>query len=245
MGKNGKPNCFRGDEWFRQKVHLRVKAALQQQEAQFAVDHKHDTNEQLLTYLREFSAKLGHTPNPLEIIGGQFIFHRFGSWENAVSAAGLRRSGAKPRPTNLLIYKEEYKRQAALFQKERKAEKEERKALRQKDSCIALEAQKAREARDMEWGEKHAHFSQEQLCAYLHQCAEALGHSPYKKEVVGGAYIAKRFGTWPLALTIAGLPLPQGMKSPGRKDRDRYERIMKQNGTQCVSDTVRLSRDTI
>lgn len=245
MGKNGKQNYFRGDEWFRQKVHLRVKATLEQQETQFAVDHKQDTNEQLLSYLREFSVKLGHTPNPSEIIGGQFIFRRFGDWENAVSAAGLRRPGVKPQPTKRFIYQEEYKRQAALFQKERKDEKEERKARHQEASRIALEAQRAREARDMEWGEKHAHFSQEQLCAYLHQCAEALGHSPHKKEVIGGAYIAKRFGTWPLALTIAGLPLPQGMKSPGRKDRDRYERIMKQNGTQCVSDTVRLSRDTI
>ena len=226
MGKNGKQNYFRGDEWFQAKVNARVKASLEQQEKQFAEDHKHDTNEQLLQYLREFSVKLGRTPNPSEIIGGQFIFRRFGGWDCAVDAAGLRRPGPKPQPTHRMIFKEEYKRQAALFQQERKDGKEARKQAHQEVSRIALEAQRERETRDLAWGKVHSHYSQEQLSEYLCQCAGELGHSPVMKEVVGGVYIAKRFVTWPLALTIAGIPLPQGMKPPGRKDIEKYRKLV-------------------
>lgn len=216
MSKNGKKDYFRGDEWFRQKVHLRVKESLEKQERQFAEDHKHDSNEQLLTYLREFTAKLGHTPNPSEIIGGQYIFHRFGDWDTAVDAAGLRRPGKKAQLSNRMIYKEEYKRQVVLFQQERKENREERKVHRQEASQQALEAQRDREARDKAWGQKHSYYTQEQLSQYLRKCAGDLGHTPFMKEVVGGCYIAKRFGSWPLALTVARLPLPQGM-TPGKE----------------------------
>lgn len=228
MGKGGKRNYFRGDIWFHEKVSARTKASLEQQEKQFAVDHKDDTDEQLLIYLREFTAKLGHTPNPGEIIGGQYLHRRFGNWENAVNAAGLLQPGKKAQPTNRMIYKEEYKRQAALFQQERADSREERQAKRQEASRIALEAQREREARDMAWGQEHENDTQEQLSEYLRQCARELGHSPVMKEVVGGVYIAKRFVCWPLALTIAQLPLPQGMKPPVKKDIEKYRRMLSQ-----------------
>jgi len=226
MGNGGKRNYFRGDIWFHEKVSARTKASLEQQEKQFAVDHKDDTDEQLLIYLREFTAKLGHTPNPGEIIGGQYLYRRFGNWENAVNAAGLLQPGKKAQPTNRMIYKEEYKRQAALFQQERADSREERQAKRQEASRIAAEAQKARELRDAEWGRDHSAYSREQLSEYLRQCAASLGHTPFMKEVVGGVYIAKRFVCWPLALSIAGLPLPDGMKAPGKKDIEKYKNLL-------------------
>ena len=226
MGQGGKRNYFRGDIWFQEKVGARTKASLEQQEKQFSVDHKNDTDEQLLAYLRDFTAKMGHTPNPGEIIGGQYLFRRFGDWENAVRAAGLPKPGKKAQPTHRLIYKEEFKRQAILFQKERAVDREERQAKRQEASRIATEAQKARELRDMAWGQEHSDWDREQLSEYLRQCATSLGHTPFMKEVVGGVYIAKRFVCWPLALTVAGLSLPDGMKAPGKKDIEKYKNLL-------------------
>ena len=231
MSKDGKRNCFKGDEWFQAKVNARVKESLAQKEAQFAIDHKNDTDEQLLDYLCAFARRLGRTPNPSEIIGGQYIFRRFGDWDRVLNLARLPRPGFKPQPTHRLIFIEEYKRQAVLFQKERRDSKEERKAHNQEASRVALEAQREREARDMAWGEVHKHDTQEQLVEYLRKCASELGHSPVMKEVVGGAYIAKRFVCWPLALTLARLPLPQGMRVPSKKDIEKYRRL-KQEMTQ-------------
>lgn len=224
MSNGGKRNYFKGDQWFQAKVNARVREALAQKEAQFEIDHNHDTDEELLEYVCAFAKKLGRTPNASEIIGGQYIYRRFGRWENVVSRARLPVPWKAPAPTNRLIFKEEYKRQAALFQQERRDSKEERKKQNQEASRIALEAQRAREERDKAWGEEHHRDTDEQLSEYLRQCAVELGHSPYMKEVVGGVYIAKRFVCWPLALTIAQLQLPQGMKSPGKKAVELYRR---------------------
>ena len=224
MGKNGKQNYFRGDQWFQAKVNARVREALAQKEAQFEIDHNHDTDEELLEYVCAFAKKLGRTPNASEIIGGQYIYRRFGRWENVVSRARLPVPWKAPAPINRLIFKEEYKRQAALFQQERRDSKEARKAHNQEASRIALEA---REERDKAWGQEHRRDTDEQLAEYLRQCAVELGHSPYMKEVVG-VYIAKRFVCWPLALTIAELPLPQGMKPPKNKDFYEYKKLNKQ-----------------
>ena len=45
-----------------------------------------------------------------------------------------------------------------------------------------------------------------------------------KSEVPGSWYLCKRFVSWPLALTLAQLPLPQGMKPPEKKDILEYRR---------------------
>ena len=227
MSNGGKRNYFKGEQWFQAKVNTRVRAALVEKEAQFAIDHKNDTDEELLEYVCAFAKKLGRTPNASEIIGGQYIYRRFGRWENVVSRARLPVPWKAPAPTNRLIFKEEYKRQAALFQQERRDSKEERKKQNQEASRIALEAQKAREERDKAWGQEHRRDTDEQLSEYLRQCARELGHSPFMKEVVGGVYIAKRFVCWPLALTVANLPLPQGMQAPGKKDMEKYRRLQK------------------
>ena len=84
--------------------------------------------------------------------------------------------------------------------------------------------EEARAERDRLWGEAHENDTDEQLLEHLRQCAERLGHSPVKAEVEGGNYIAKRFVTWPLALQLAELPLPKGMKPAGNKDVNAYRR---------------------
>ena len=54
----------------------------------------------------------------------------------------------------------------------------------------------------------HGADSDEQLLAYLCQCAEELQHTPWPGEIAGGSLIEQRFGTWKDALRKTGLPMP-------------------------------------
>ena len=117
-------NYFRGDVWFDKKVDARTRAALQETEAEFKHTHKNATDEQLLDYVRTFAEKHGYTPNCDEIIGGFFIAMRWGDWMAVVAAAGLPKPcGKSPIMKKRDIYKQEFKRQARLFQQERREKK--------------------------------------------------------------------------------------------------------------------------
>ena len=80
-------------------------------------------------------------------------------------------------------------------------------------------------AGDMAWGEGHKDDTDEQLLAYVRQCAADLGHTPEGKEVLGARYISQRFGSWAVALYYAGLRLRRGMEPPGQAALDRYRRM--------------------
>ena len=59
--------------------------------------------------------------------------------------------------------------------------------------------------KDAEFVAAHRDDTDEQLIAYLQQCAQELGHTPYPREVFGGAMIGERFGGWSRAVDVAGL----------------------------------------
>lgn len=125
--KKHNKNYFRGDVWFNKKVDARTRAALQEKEAEFKQTHKYATDEQLLDYVRAFAEKHGCTPNHDEIIGGSFIARRWGDWNAVVTAAGLPNpSGKSPILEKRDIYKQEFKRQALLFQQERREQKKQK-----------------------------------------------------------------------------------------------------------------------
>ena len=46
----------------------------------------------------------------------------------------------------------------------------------------------------------HQNDSLEQLSAYLKACMEDIGHPPARVEVIGGAFLEYRFGSWTKAL---------------------------------------------
>ena len=222
MPNKGKQNYFRGDIWLDKKVDQRVRLALQEQETAFVKAHFHDTERQLLEYVQQCAKELGHTPNAGEIIGGRFIEKRFEKWENVIIASNLPWPRKMPPLAKSMIYKQEFKKQMKLFTQERAASKETSSELQQQRAAEAKQEQKERLERDLAWGKEHENDSDQQLLAYLRQCAEELGHSPVVKDVLGGNYIAKRFGTWPLALTVAEIPLPKGMIPPKQKQLDAY-----------------------
>ena len=225
MSEKGTRNRFRGDLWLQQQIDQRVKAALREKQEAFAQAHREDTEEQLLDYVRQEAEKLRYTPNPGDMIGGPYIYKRFGNWERVVALCGLPKPGKLPPVKSRAIYKEEYKRQLELFRQERKTEQETRSEAVQVRKEQAKLEEELRAERDRLWGEAHEGDTDGQLLDYLRQCAERLGHSPVKAEVEGGAYIAKRFVTWPLALQLAELPLPKGMKPAGKRDLKAFRRM--------------------
>ena len=111
-------------------------------------------------------------------------------------------------------YKEEFKKHAKQFDEERKTQAAERTAHLKTASLNALAENEALIERDKAWTAEHEGDSDEQLLDYLCRCAAELGHSPLRREVLGSTYIAERFGNWAVALTMANLPLPKGMKKP-------------------------------
>jgi hypothetical protein len=59
-------------------------------EADFAKKHKHDTDEELMQYLRNAARKLGHLPKKREVPGYALIKSRFGPWPRVLEMAGLK-----------------------------------------------------------------------------------------------------------------------------------------------------------
>ena len=144
----------------------------------------------------------------------------------------LQAEGRAPRGTveslrHTQFYKDEFKRQARLFKKERNGQQEERLLKKQADSLANLAEQKALEERDRVWAQEHEADTDAELLAYMRRCADELGHTPVRREVLGSTYIAGRFGNWSVALYHARLPFPRGMKPPKQTALDAYKKKQK------------------
>lgn len=62
----------------------RVKQIIARRNTEFILDHQNDSLEQLSAYLKACMDDIGHAPAKVEIIGGDLIEYRFGSWEKAL-----------------------------------------------------------------------------------------------------------------------------------------------------------------
>ena len=69
---------------------------------------------------------------------------------------------------------------------------------------------------------EHEQDSEESLLQYLRSFSEELGRTPNSNEIIGGAYLCQRFGTWERALDLSGLP------PPGRAADFKHRLIYKQ-----------------
>ena len=116
MGYAGRQNIYEGT------IRRMVTQALEEQEEKFREEHAPDTREQLAAYLRSCALELHHAPWPGEILGGTVIAERFGSWEQALAAAGLPRPRGQNKPAEFLRVKQEEQRQKERY-RQRKAEK--------------------------------------------------------------------------------------------------------------------------
>ncbi len=120
--------------WFERNVAKRTVAALAARDAEFAEKHADTPLAHLAQYVGNRAELLRHTPSPCEIDGGTFIEQRFGSWDNAMTAAGLPRPKTTPKLNNTLRYRMEKEKLLPLFlaeRKEKKRQKQIEKNLRQ------------------------------------------------------------------------------------------------------------------
>ena len=62
----------------------RVKQIIARRNTEFILDHQNDSLEQLSAYLKACMDDIGHAPAKVEVIGGDYIEYRFGSWEKAL-----------------------------------------------------------------------------------------------------------------------------------------------------------------
>ena len=70
---------------------------------------------------------------------------------------------------------------------------------------IVKRTREALQAQDETFTIEHETASDVDLIDYVHRCVDA-SYTSAPCEVVGGAYIAQRFGNWSAALKVAGLP---------------------------------------
>jgi hypothetical protein len=64
-------------------------------EEKFAKRHMNDSDEELLRYLYQCVAELGHTPNKREVVGYTYLKSRFGPWPRVLEKAGLKETRKK------------------------------------------------------------------------------------------------------------------------------------------------------
>ena len=76
------------------------------------------------------------------------------------------------------------------------------------DAAIRRMVKESLEKKEEAFAQLHEQDSDEMLLEYIRQQAEALGHSPHEKEILGSGLILQRFGDWHRALELAGLPRP-------------------------------------
>ena len=108
-------------------IRRMVQAALDEQEQLFRQQHEADTDAQLITYLCSCAAQLQHTPWPGEIVGGDFIKERFGTWHQALALAKLPTPRTANQSKTFARVQEETERQKKVY-RQRKMEKKMRAA---------------------------------------------------------------------------------------------------------------------
>ena len=64
------------------------------------------------------------------------------------------------------------------------------------------------QAQEQQFAREHENDTEDQLLAYVRECAENLGHSPWPREILGSETILRRLGSWDQVLRQAKLPQP-------------------------------------
>lgn len=135
LSKKEKKTYFDARQYVNDMLEKRTNTSLEQKNAQFAKDHAHATDDELLAYLKQCAQKLERHPHVNEVIGGKFIAARFGSWLHAMGQAGLLPLSPQCKPNARSIYRKELKIQAALYRKEKHERKQARINLQKQKCC--------------------------------------------------------------------------------------------------------------
>ena len=97
----------------------------------FILEHQNDSLDQLSAYLAKCMDELGHAPAKCEVIGGDFIELRFGSWAKALGSIGVENGGRLSTPSveNTKLFRDEYERQRAADKHAKREKKAANKEL--------------------------------------------------------------------------------------------------------------------
>ena len=131
----GKPFRDRDNQALHDKrMNESVRVAISRRNIEFILAHQHDSREELARYLRQCKKELGHVPAQSEVIGGDLLALRFGSWATALNYSGYvdyRGPALSALPLErTAIFQEEYERQSALHVQQKKARKKQAAADR-------------------------------------------------------------------------------------------------------------------
>lgn len=76
----------------------RVKWIIAQKNTLFILEHQNDSLEDLSKYLQACMESIGHPPARVEVIGGDYIEYRFGTWQKALRSfyAGKMKTAQNP-----------------------------------------------------------------------------------------------------------------------------------------------------
>ena len=80
----------------RKVLTQRTLTALSKQNVVFVLEHQNATRQELSQYLARCHAALGRAPARTEVLGGDFIELRFGSWAAARESIGVENGGRIP-----------------------------------------------------------------------------------------------------------------------------------------------------
>lgn len=125
----------------------RAERTIAYQNIRFILAHQNDTLEQLSDYLSACMDALGHAPARTEVLGGDFIELRFGSWAKAlrsIGQSGFDDTQQPPRVQSTQLFRDEFDRQQALDRQKKLEKKAIARERMQRDKAACKAAKEAK-----------------------------------------------------------------------------------------------------
>lgn len=124
-----------------------VTQSLQAQDQQFAQEHVNDTEDQLLAYVKDCAEKLGHSPWPREIVGGEMILSRFESWDQVLRMANLHQPTTANKTSVFARYIDEVEQQKMVYRQKKavKKQKAQQRLKEQEEKKLKREKEKKKQ----------------------------------------------------------------------------------------------------
>ena len=144
----GKPFRDRDNQALHDKsMNESVRVAISRKNIEFILAHQHDSREELARYLRQCKKELGHIPAQSEVIGGDLLALRFGSWATALNYSGYvdyKGPALSALPLErTAIFQEEYNRLSEQHVKDKDARKKQAKENRREQKSAKKREKKA------------------------------------------------------------------------------------------------------
>ena len=122
------------------------------------------------------------------------------------------------------------------------------------EQYIVARTTAALKEKEKSFSDLHAGDSEQELIQYVRRCADEMGYTPTIKEIIGGTYIAQRFGGWPAVLKKAELVADHACPAQTKryifmKEREvqaelhRQEREAKRK-TRAIKNKMRVQKNT-